>query len=170
MLVITGATTVSRADDAGLPQGMELAPVAGLFEVVQSQYAGRILTIELEPSASPVYEVKLLTDSGVVLELSFDALTLDLASVNGRDDSDGSDRKGGSDGQDDDGEDGDDDGGDDDGDDDGDGDDDDGDNSGSGSDDSNSGSGSDSDDNSGSGSDDSGGSSGSGGDDRSDDD
>lgn len=83
LLVMAGTAAGARADGLATPQGQELAPVPRLFERVHSTFSGRILTIALTLSNSPAYEVKLLTESGNVLMLSYNATTLRLDSVVG---------------------------------------------------------------------------------------
>lgn len=82
--VIAPAAAVS-ADDAA-----HLAPVASLIDAVEDGFGGRILMIELAQTpaaAGPArYDVKLLTDDGNVLRLHYDARTLQLEAVEGRDD------------------------------------------------------------------------------------
>ena len=95
LYVAAGALSVARADGVAAPQGQDVASVASLFERVHSTFPGRILTVELESSDPPAYEVKLLTARGNVLKLSYDARTLRLESVAGhRDQDDGGDAGG----------------------------------------------------------------------------
>lgn len=65
-----------------------LAPVASLIEAVETEFPGRILMIELAQTgtaAGPArYDVKLLTDEGIVMRLHYDARTLTLEAVEGR--------------------------------------------------------------------------------------
>ena len=79
---------VAWADGPAPSQGQELASVASLYRRVHATFPGRILTVELEHSDPPAYEVKLLTQSGNVLKLSYDAVTLRLESVAGHRDRD----------------------------------------------------------------------------------
>lgn len=64
-----------------------LAPMPDLFQQVEGKFPGRILTVELarEPAAGTwSYEVKLLTELGDVLNLSYDARSLALLRTEGR--------------------------------------------------------------------------------------
>ena len=76
-----------RAAEAALARG-EARPVGALLQRVRSRFAGSVLEIELEhedDDARPwVYEVKLLTPDGDVLELEYDAGTLELLGLEGR--------------------------------------------------------------------------------------
>jgi len=83
LLFLTGAAGSVRAQTPGAPRGPEFAPVPSLFERVHESFSGRILTIALTLSEPPAYEVKLLTEKGNVLMLSYDAMTLRLDSVIG---------------------------------------------------------------------------------------
>jgi len=80
LLVIARGGGVAYAQTPTAPQGQEFAPVR------------RILTIALSLSEHPVYEVKFLTESGNVLMLSYDAISLRLDSVVGH--REGRDEKG----------------------------------------------------------------------------
>ncbi len=83
LLVLAGAFSGARADGPASPEGQEVAPVTSLFEQVHANFPGRILTVELAMSDPPAYEVKLLTETGNVLKLSYNALTLRLENVAG---------------------------------------------------------------------------------------
>jgi uncharacterized membrane protein YkoI len=76
-----------EAAEAALARG-EARPIHDLLQRVGSQFAGSVLKIELEHEddgeASWVYEVKLLTPQGDVLELAYDAATLELIGLEGR--------------------------------------------------------------------------------------
>ena len=95
LYLLAGALAVARADGAAQPQAGEVAPVASLFKRVYATFPGRILTVELALSDPPAYEVKLLTERGNVLKLSYDALSLRLESVVGHRDRDDPDDAGG---------------------------------------------------------------------------
>ena len=83
LYAVVGGIAVAWADAPAPSQGQEIASVASLFRRVHATFPGRILTVELEFSDPPAYEVKLLTASGNVLKLSYDAVTLRLESVVG---------------------------------------------------------------------------------------
>jgi hypothetical protein len=108
LCVAAAACSVARADEAASPLSQDVAPVASLFKRVHATFPGRILTVELALSDPPAYEVKLLTENGNVLKLSYDALTLRLEGVVGlrerdnRDDADGAIMRNGRDDDDDD--------------------------------------------------------------------
>lgn len=80
----TSPAIVATADEAD-----SLAPVSKLIDVVEAGFPGRILMIELGQASTPSgparYDVKLLTEQGVVLRLHYDARTLDLTAIEGRD-------------------------------------------------------------------------------------
>lgn len=84
LCVVAGTACATRADSLEPPlPGPEIAPVPRLFEQVHASFSGRILRIELELADPPFYEVKLLTENGNVLMLSYNAMTLRLDSVVG---------------------------------------------------------------------------------------
>jgi uncharacterized membrane protein YkoI len=76
-----------KAAEAALARG-EARSVQELLQRVRSKFAGSVLKIELEHEdegdAPWVYEVKLLTPQGDVLELAYDAATLELIGLEGR--------------------------------------------------------------------------------------
>jgi uncharacterized membrane protein YkoI len=76
-----------KAAEAALARG-DARPVHELLQRVGSKFAGSVLKVELEhedESDAPwVYEVKLLTPEGDVLELAYDAATLELIALEGR--------------------------------------------------------------------------------------
>jgi uncharacterized membrane protein YkoI len=76
-----------KAAEAALARG-DARPVHELLQRVGSKFAGSVLKIELEHEdegdAPWVYEVKLLTPQGDVLELAYDAATLELIGLEGR--------------------------------------------------------------------------------------
>jgi uncharacterized membrane protein YkoI len=75
------------AAEAALARG-DARPVHELLQRVRSKFAGSVLKVELEHEddgdALWVYEVKLLTLEGDVLELAYDAATLELIGLEGR--------------------------------------------------------------------------------------
>ena len=79
---------VHRAIEAG-----EIAPLQALFAEIRREYQGRILKVELEQEwhgEDPiwVYEAKILTPRGHVLELEYDAKSLELIEIEGQHDDD----------------------------------------------------------------------------------
>ena len=72
---------------AALARG-DARPLEDLLQRVQAGFSGRVLKIELDDEGdddvSWVYEVKLLTPGGDVLELEYDAATLELIALEGR--------------------------------------------------------------------------------------
>lgn len=76
-----------KAAEAALARG-DARPVHELLQRVGSKFAGSVLKVELEHEdegdALWVYEVKLLTLEGDVLELAYDAATLELIGLEGR--------------------------------------------------------------------------------------
>ena len=76
-----------EAAEAALARG-DARPVQDLLQRVRSKFAGSVLKIELEHEDECgvpwVYEVKLLTPQGDVLELAYDAATLELIGLEGR--------------------------------------------------------------------------------------
>ena len=76
-----------KAAEAALARG-DARPVHELLQRVGSRFAGSVLKIELEHEDAGgvpwVYEVKLLTPHGDVLELAYDAATLELIGLEGR--------------------------------------------------------------------------------------
>lgn len=76
-----------HAAEAALARGLA-RPVHELLQRVRAGFTGTVLKIELdredESDALWVYEVKLLTPKGDVLELAYDARTLDLMGLEGR--------------------------------------------------------------------------------------
>jgi uncharacterized membrane protein YkoI len=76
-----------EAAKAALARG-DARPVEELLQRVEANFAGRVLKIELDDEdddeVSWIYEVKLLTPEGDVLELEYDAATLELIALEGR--------------------------------------------------------------------------------------
>lgn len=74
---------IGRALAAG-----EVQPLQPLLERIRAEFPGDVLTVELEHEDDRgrrwVYEVKLLTPTGDVLRLDYDAGTLELLSIKGR--------------------------------------------------------------------------------------
>ena len=93
--LIAGAPSVQAwADDedeeaaeAALARG-DARPVHELLQRVGSKFEGSVLKVELEHEdegdAPWVYEVKLLTPQGDVLELAYNAATLELMGLEGQ--------------------------------------------------------------------------------------
>lgn len=86
--VSVSAGSASLADD---DEHAKAPPNAASFDdalaTVQRTYPGRILKVELESEdhgpAAWVYEVKVLTGAGHVLEVKLDAMSLELVGVEG---------------------------------------------------------------------------------------
>ena len=76
-----------EAAEAALARG-DARSVHELLQRVRSKFPGSVLTVELEHEdegeAPWVYEVKLLTPEGDVLELAYDAASLELIGLEGR--------------------------------------------------------------------------------------
>ena len=76
-----------EAAEAALARG-DARPIQELLQRVGSVFPGSVLKIELEHEdddrPSWIYEVKLLTPQGDVLELEYDAGTLELIALEGR--------------------------------------------------------------------------------------
>jgi uncharacterized membrane protein YkoI len=76
-----------KGAEAALARG-DARPVHELLEQIRSKFAGSVLKVELEHEgegdAPWIYEVKLLTPEGDVLELAYDAATLELIGLEGR--------------------------------------------------------------------------------------
>jgi len=76
-----------KAAEAALARG-DARPVHELLQRVRSNFPGSVLKIELEREEDGevpwVYEVKLLTPRGDVLELDYDAASLELIGFEGR--------------------------------------------------------------------------------------
>ena len=74
-------------DDDHAKAPPNLAALDDVLTAVQSSHPGRILKIELESEddgpAAWVYEVKLLTRAGHVLEVKLDAVSLEVVGVEG---------------------------------------------------------------------------------------
>lgn len=79
---------IHRAIEAG-----EIMPLYQLFGRIRREFGGRVLKVELEheshgEQATWVYEAKVLTSRGQVLELEYNAKTLELIEVEGQHDDD----------------------------------------------------------------------------------
>lgn len=76
-----------EAAEAALARG-DARPVHELLQRVRSKFRGSVLKVELEREEKGevpwVYKVKLLTPEGDVLELGYDAATLELVVLEGR--------------------------------------------------------------------------------------
>lgn len=85
---LLGPLSPAYADDdiVGYQQlKAEVVPVERLFQQVQTEFEGMILELELEEEDLRwIYEVKLLTPQGNVLEIDYDAKTMALLNVKGR--------------------------------------------------------------------------------------
>ncbi len=82
--ILVYGTSLAMSDqtvDAPLPD--EVAPLKDLLAVVEKNYQGRVLEVEMEQEDIDgeiiwAYEVKLLTRKGKVYELEYNAITLKL--------------------------------------------------------------------------------------------
>jgi uncharacterized membrane protein YkoI len=79
---------IHQAIEAG-----EIVPLQALFAEIRREYQGRILKVELEQERHAeepiwVYEAKILTPEGHVLELEYDAKSLELIEIEGQHDDD----------------------------------------------------------------------------------
>jgi uncharacterized membrane protein YkoI len=74
-----------RAAERALEEG-EARPIEEVLARVGATFPGRVLKVELERRRDRAwaYEVKLLTPEGDVLELEYDAATLELLKLEGR--------------------------------------------------------------------------------------
>lgn len=98
------AGPVARADEAPIGDTAAAAPIGSLLERVRRDFEGDVLKVELETedeiegrTERLVYEVKILTPRGRVLELIYDARNLELLEVEGREDHEGRHDRGGDD-------------------------------------------------------------------------
>jgi hypothetical protein len=96
--LVIGPLPASGDEDEAPPRAAieagEIAPLEQLLARLRERFPGRILEVELEreddrPGPGWVYEVKLLTPSGQVLKLEYDARTMELIEVKGRHDDHG---------------------------------------------------------------------------------
>jgi uncharacterized membrane protein YkoI len=95
------AAVTSRADEdeehEAIQQAIEagqIVPLRQLFGKIRREFQGRVLKVELERerhAGEPiwVYEAKILTPEGHVLELEYDAKSLELIEIEGWHDDDG---------------------------------------------------------------------------------
>ena len=90
-LLMAMSMQVALADqDLANGAGMEeVVPLRSLLARVSESYPGSVLEVELEreedgKQVSWVYEVKLLTDSGRVLKLEYDAVNLEILKIKGK--------------------------------------------------------------------------------------
>lgn len=80
----------SADPDPGNADGREeVAPLRSLLAQLSAAYPGSVLEVELEREENGrediwVYEIKLLTDSGRVLKLEYDAVNLELLKIKGK--------------------------------------------------------------------------------------
>lgn len=90
----------SRARQAMLSGNV--APLSDLLKIVEADYEGEILKVELEDEDAGkwggqrgidffIYEIKVLTPSGNLVKLKYDAKTLELLKAEGKDDNDNHD-------------------------------------------------------------------------------
>ncbi len=84
--ILPGPAALASDDDrAPTPAG--IASLDDALAAVQRVHPGRVLKVELESEddgpAAWVYEVKLLTRAGHVLEVELDAVSLDIVGVEG---------------------------------------------------------------------------------------
>ena len=89
MLIVGLAAGVPLAvadEEEEIPENVEgLVPLRNLLARVNDAYPGQVLEVELEREDDVwVYEVKLLTETGSVLKLEYDAVNLDLIKIKGR--------------------------------------------------------------------------------------
>ncbi len=91
-LALLAAPIAPRADDDDDGRGLafeELVPLEDVLARVRADFGGRVLKVEVETrrrkgAVVPVYELKILTATGNVLKLYYDARTLELLRVKGR--------------------------------------------------------------------------------------
>lgn len=91
LLLIAGLFVLAlpaRSEEYAVPAPASVAPINHLLAIVQKDYPGRILEVELEQEDHSdgqvwLYEVKLLTRKGRVYELEYDAVTLKLLNIEG---------------------------------------------------------------------------------------
>ncbi len=85
---ILGLNLPALADDERVAYDQlttEVTPIQGLIKQVKEEFEGIILEVELEQEGVQwVYEVKLLTPQGNVLEVEYDAKTMNRLAVKGR--------------------------------------------------------------------------------------
>lgn len=82
-ILVSGTLLAMSDQTVDVPLQDEVAPLKGLLAVVEKDYQGRVLEVEMEKEVVDgeiiwVYEVKLLTRKGKVYELEYDAVTLKL--------------------------------------------------------------------------------------------
>lgn len=89
VIALTGAAQVRAGEDhdrarAALRAG-EVVPLRDILAVVEQEFRGEMLEIELDEKRRRfVYEVKLLTPDGSIIELYYDARTKALLKAEGR--------------------------------------------------------------------------------------
>ena len=81
--LISGTSLVMADDVRDMAVPDEVASLRDLLAVVEKTHQGRILDVEMEREDVDgkgiwVYEVKLLTREGMVYELEYNAITLEL--------------------------------------------------------------------------------------------
>jgi len=103
MVVAFSAPVLADGDDqkrarAAMLSG-EVAPLSELLAIVEAAYEGEVLKVELEDEDAKkwgrpkgddlfIYEIKVLTPSGKLVKLKYDAKSLELLKAEGDDDDD----------------------------------------------------------------------------------
>lgn len=83
-LILLAVFLPAAADDEEVPEA-DIVPLPELLVHVREQFQGRLLEVELDDEDDGwVYEIKLLSTQGNVLELEYDAGTMELLEVRGR--------------------------------------------------------------------------------------
>ena len=86
-LLVAGVAALLADDDDHARVPPNTASLDAALAAVQRAHPGRVLKVELESEddipAGWVYEVKVLTSTGHVLEVELDAMSLELLSVEG---------------------------------------------------------------------------------------
>lgn len=81
-----------------------VAPLSELLQIVEAEYDGEVLKVELEDEDARkwgreseadffIYEIKVLTPTGKLVKLKYDAKSLELLKAEGDDDNDENDKK-----------------------------------------------------------------------------
>ena len=88
LLAVAGAAVPAIADDESehLPAPADVVPLDRLLQAVSARFPGRVLKVELEYEDDVpgwIYELKLLTPEGYVLNLHYDARSLELHEMQG---------------------------------------------------------------------------------------
>lgn len=83
-IVLLAVFLPAAADDNEVPEA-DIVPLPELLVHVREEFQGRLLEVELDDEDDGwVYEIKLLSAQGNVLELEYDAGTMELLEVRGR--------------------------------------------------------------------------------------